>query len=51
MSRDEANLTVSVESFISSAMRKMRSAKSQSLQIFNERTSSILAERELKESG
>jgi hypothetical protein len=39
MSRHEADLAVSVESFISSAMRKMRSLKSQNLQLFSERTS------------
>ena len=48
MSRYEADLAVSVESFISSAMRKMRSAKSQSLQLFSERTSFILANVNLK---
>ena len=51
MSRYEADLAVSVQSFISSAMRKMRSAKSHDLQLFSERTSSILAERELRVSG
>ena len=45
MSRYEADIAVSVESFISSAMRKMRSAKSQNLQLLSEKTSSILADR------
>ena len=48
MSRNEAVLAVSVESFISSAMRKTRSPKYQNLQLFSERTSSILVEHELK---
>ena len=51
MSRYETDVAVSVESFISSARQKMRSGKSQNLHLFSERTSSILAERELKGSG
>ena len=47
----EADLSVSVVSFISSSMGQMRSTKSPSLELFSERTSSIQRNGKLKDQA